>query len=521
MKKHRVHYLKNTLFPLMAFSAVTGAVTGAVIFLFKIASSTVISLSGDIYAFFRADLRFLPLLLLGAAGLGLLAWLILHIAPDCRGGGIPSAIAALRGQVPIQRIISLPLIFVSSLLTYLCGVPLGTEGPSVQMGTLIGWLTSRTVGRRAPAWHRYTMTGGACAGFAAATGAPLTGIFFAFEEAHRRFTPMIFMVASVTTVISSLTMELLCLIYGTSPRLFDFSIDSVMPLQYMWSALIVGIICGIVAIFFTKTYKRISDLLNKYAGRIPYAVRIVVIFVAVALIGIISSSFLGTGHHLIDELVEGHGVWYLVLIYLLVRTVLLMVANTQGVTGGLFIPSLAIGAMIGMLCGNGFAALGLFPREYCIVTVVIGMVSFLAASSRVPITALAFALEALSGLSNFLPIAIGVAIAFAVIETFGIHSFNDTVVDLKIEERNQGREVLETEFELIVQKDSFVIGYEVRDILWPPNCIVVSVIKDPQAPQHTGLGEGDMLCVHYRTAFPEYTADRLEELVGDQENFDF
>ncbi len=520
MKKNGFRYIKETLLPLLLFSLVTGVFTGAVIFLFKIASGAVIDLSGAVLGFVRNAPAFLPLLVAGAALVGLIAAIILKSFPDCRGGGIPSAIAAIRGQVPIQRIISLPLIFVSSLLTYFGGVPLGTEGPSVQMGTLVGGLTSRSLGRKNRAWRRYVMTGGACAGFAAATGAPLTGIFFAFEEAHRRFTPMIFMAASLTTLFSSLTMELLCLVSGTSSKLFGFSINSVMPVQYMWSALVVGVICGIAAIFFTKTYKRVGELLEKYARRIPFVLRIVIIFVAVSLIGVISAELVGTGHHLIEELVDGHGVWYLLLIYLLARAVLIMVANTQGVTGGLFIPSLAIGAIIGALCGKGLVAAGVLPGEYYVITVVIGMVSFLAASSRIPITALAFSLEALSGLSNLLPIAIGVAIAFAVIETFGIHSFNDTVVEMKIADRNRGREMIETEVELVVQKDSFVIGHEVRDILWPPHCVIVSIIKNSDAGEgHIGLAEGDLLYVHYKTAYPEYTAERLEDLVGKQDEF--
>ena len=513
MKKKSFRYIKDTLIPLLLFSSVAGIFTGIIIFLFKIASTAVIGWSGDIFGFVRANPGFIPLLIIGAGAVGAIAALILRVAPDCRGGGIPSAIAALRGVVPIHRAYSLPLIFFTSTLTYLCGVPLGTEGPSVQMGTLVGWITSKLLGKKNRAWHRYTMTGGACAGFAAATGAPLTGIFFAFEEAHRRFTAMIFMVASLTTLFSSITMELLCLASGISPKLFGFSIDVVMPVRYMWSALVVGMVCGIVAIIFTKTYKRVHDMLEKHARRIPFVLRIVIIFVLTAAVGIISSPLIGTGHHLIDELIEGHGVWYMLIIFLLVRAIFLMVANTQGVTGGLFIPSLAIGAMIGALCAKGMVAATLLPAEYGVICIVIGMVSFLSASSRVPITALAFALEALSGHTNFLPIAIGVAVAFAVIEVVGIHSFNDTVVDMKIEEYNKGRELIESDVELVVQKGAFVIGKEIKDVLWPPNCVVIPVIK---VSKGAAIGEGDLLRVHCRTHHPEFIEARLEELVGNQ-----
>lgn len=519
MTKNESKYLKNTLLPLVFFSLVTGVLTGVVIFLFKIASTAVIGLSESIYAVARQNIWLIPVIIASAALIGLVSALCLMLSPECRGGGIPSAIAALRGQVPIKNVISLPFVFFSSLLTYICGVPLGTEGPAVQMGTLMGWITSRTMGKGNRGWHRYIMTGGACAGFAAATGAPLTGIFFAFEEAHRRFTPMIFISASLTTLFSLLTMTLLCLGSGVKAELFGYSINTVMPVRFMWSALIIGLVCGFFAILFTKAYIAVNRALGRVLRRIPFVLRIILIFVLVAVIGLLSGELIGTGHHLVDELIEGHGVWYLLIIYLLVRSIFLMIANTQGVTGGLFIPSLAIGAMLGALCGKGMIAVGILPYEYGVIAVIIGTVSFLAASSRVPITALAFSLEALSCLSNFLPVAIGVATAFTVIETAGVHSFNDTVVDMKIDERDRGREIFENNVEIIVKKNAFVIGREVRDVLWPPDCVVVSIIKNPDSiHERGGIGEGDLLGVHYRTAHPEFIAERLEELVGKQDD---
>jgi H+/Cl- antiporter ClcA len=324
---------------------------------------------------------------------------------------------------------------------------------------------------------------------------------------------MIFMSAALTTLFSALTMELLCLASGIRSSLFGFSINAVMPVRYMWSALIIGLVCGGAAIVFTKSYKTVNKFLGKALRRIPFILRIVMIFVSVSVIGLLSGELIGTGHHLVDILIEGHGVWYMLIIYLIVRSVFLMIANTQGVTGGLFIPSLAIGAMLGALCSKGMIAIGILPREYGIICVVIGMVSFLAASSRVPISALAFSLEALAGFSNFLPVAIGVAVAFTVIETAGVHSFNDTVVDMKIEEYNRGRELIESDVELVVQKDAFVIGKEIKDVLWPPNCVVIPVIKISSGPT---IGEGDLLRVHCRTHHPEFIEARLEELLGNQ-----
>lgn len=514
--KNKTYYVKKILLPLVLFSVVTGVFTGVVIYAFKLASSAVIELSGNIYAYVRATPSLIPVLIVGAAVIGLVAAIILCIDPDCRGGGIPTAIATLQGTSVIQRTFSLPIIFLSSLLTYLCGVPLGTEGPSVHMGTVVGWITSKTVGRKRPAWERYIMTGGACAGFAAATGAPLTGILFAFEEAHRRFSALIFMVASMTVAVCMATVELLCTLSGTSSALFHFSISVVMPLKYIALALIVGLICGFWAIIFTKSYRAVRRTLIKYASKIPFIVKVVLVFVLVSLIGIVASECIGTGHHLIEELLEGHLVWYFLIIFFCARAILLIVANNEGITGGLFVPSLAFGAIIGALCGDLFVFIGLLPEEYYIIMVVVGMASFLSASSRTPITAIAFAIEALSCATNILPVTLGVTVAYAVIEVVGIHSFTDEIIETKVEARNFGRRVCTVDVDLTVKEDAFVVGKEIRDVLWPPSCVVVSVSRSPEARTHGGLHVGDVLHLHYRTAHPEYTREKLENLVGKQ-----
>ena len=80
----------------------------------------------------------IPVLIAGMALVGWLAAVILNYAPEARGGGIPTAITILRGIVPFHWIKSILSVFGSAMLTYFCGVPLGNEGPSVQMGTAVG-----------------------------------------------------------------------------------------------------------------------------------------------------------------------------------------------------------------------------------------------------------------------------------------------------------------------------------------------------------------------------------------------
>jgi len=510
-------YLKSTLLPCLCFSALAGIGTGLLIFLFKAASSYVISLSEDAFAFVRNNPIFLPVLLIASALIALIASLILKREPNCRGGGIPTAIATLRALIPLSWIKGSFLLFGSAMLTYLGGVPLGNEGPSVQMGTAVGRGVVRTFAKKAPAWDRYIMTGGACAGFAAATGAPITGIFFAFEEAHRRFSPMIFMVASVSVIFGTTTMKFLCEAFGISFSIFSFGIDHILPTQYLWAPLAVGIVCGICAIFFTKVYTFIRKLLSEKLSRIPLMAKVIAVFIIVALMGFASAEFVGSGHHIIEELVHTSGIWYMTFIFLCVRAILLITANNIGITGGVFVPTLAFGAMIGSLSGDALVSMGILPKEYYGIMVITGIASFLGAASKTPITAITFAGEALCGLTNILPVTVGVTVAYLAVEAMGVTAFNDVILESKVEAAQEGKTPQIFDRRIKVEPDSFLVGKEIRDILWPPTCVVLSVSKAPDAPHTSAISEGDILHVHYLTYDTERTDKTFEALAGEQE----
>ena len=170
MHTNRSTYIKNILLPCLLFSVITGIFTGTLIFLFKAAASFVIGKSEELYAVVRSQPGHIPLFILGIALVGLSSAVLLRCVPDARGGGIPTAIAILRGLIPFCWVKTIVFVFASSMLTYFGGVPLGNEGPSVQMGTAVGRGTVSLFTRKNQAWDRYIMTGGACAGVAAATG---------------------------------------------------------------------------------------------------------------------------------------------------------------------------------------------------------------------------------------------------------------------------------------------------------------------------------------------------------------
>ncbi len=518
MDKRSLIYIKNII-PCLILSAITGIITGIVIFLFKNAASYVVALSDTLYGAVRENPAFIPLLILGVAVLGLVSALTTKYLAHCKGGGIPTAIAILRGLVDFSWIRNIVVVFASALMTYLGGVPLGTEGPSVQMGTAIGRGTVRMFAKKHNAWDRYIMTGGACAGFAAATSAPLTGIFFAFEDAHRRFSPMIFMSAASAAIAGSATITSLDKIHHGNTTLFSFTPNAILPLRYIWIAVIVGIICGLAATLFTLTYRAVGDFIQNKLSSLTIYIKIPIIFVLVSILGFFSSELLGSGHSLTETLLEGHGAFYMIIIYFIIRALLLIISNNAGITGGLFLPTLAFGAMIGALCGKILLYFSLIDISYYPIIVIIGIASFLSASSRTPITAVLFSLEALGGFANILPIALGVTIAYIIIEAIGIPSFTESVVESKVESYSKGKISYLTDVKFETKKNSFAVGKEIRDILWPATCVVTSVRKHSDRTHHKPfIEEGDILHLHFTSYNPDATLSLLEDILGSQES---
>ena len=519
MKDPKVSDVKTKLIPYIFFPMIVGVLSGVLIFLFKVASTHVMHLSERIYSYVRENPKYLPLLVLGVAAIGVISALIVKFAKECKGGGIPTAIASIRGLIPLKWVQGIFVLFGTALLTYLSGVPLGNEGPSVQMGTAVGKGSSELAGKKKLAWDRYLMSGGACSGFAIATGAPLSGILFALEEAHRRITTTLFTVAAVSVLTGTITHRYLSFFFGVDTTFFDLEISQVLPMKYLWSAIIIGAACGFLSITFTKLYRVVGKLSKEKAKKLGIILRFVIIFAVTALLGFLSASFVGSGHSLIEDILHGRTVWYIVLMAFFIRSLLMIVANHEGVSGGIFVPTLAFGAMIASLIAEGLIALGAVDGDYYTILIVVGMASFLGASSRTPITAIVFAAEALCVAANVIPVVFGVVVAYLIVEISGKVSFADTVIERRTETAHHGKTPIIVYSHLTVAKDSFADGMEIRDILWPPTCTVLSIDHENSRVSHHGaqeLREGDSLHMHYQTYDPEQTLATLTSILGDQ-----
>ncbi len=523
MKTNFRNYFINLLIPAVVFGSITGVATAVVICLYKLCATYIIRLSEYGYHALKGAPWWL---LLVFPALFALAWIFAHIYrkhQNLRGGGIPTSIGILRGILPIHALRNLVGVFTMSLTTFFVGVPLGNEGPSVQMGTAVGQGCVRSFTKKHRAWERYSMTGGACAGFSVATGAPVSGILFAVEEAHQRISPMLLIVSATSVMFAELTSELLCRYLPIHATLFPKFELMTLSLRDVWLPLVVGLAVGLFAVLFLKYYRLIRKLMKWLRQKVSDVYLIFAVFAITVILGLCSADFVSTGHDLILSLFDGGRVIWVLLLALLVRATMTLFANSTNITGGLFVPILALGALFSALLGRimvfGFGLNG----DFFVIILVLGMTACIAAMMKMPLTAIVFAIEALSCYENIIYVVIVAVVSYMMTEFFGVKSINDSVIEHRVESMREGKQARVEEAFVTVQKGSFAVGKQIRDILWPNNLFVLSVkiafYNHVEVDEHGGkaIRAGDVLHVRYSTYDSGKTVEELLAIVGEQE----
>ena len=517
MRNKFFNHISNLLLPCLVFSALTGFLAAIIITVFKIMAEWAIRISIAAYGVIRENPVWIPVLILTGALMGLAASFIMSISHSCKGGGIPTSVAAIRGIFSFRWISGIILLPASALLTYLAGLPLGTEGPCVQMGTAVGDGVIKTFGRRKHrGWRRYIMTGGASAGFSIATFSPVSAIIFAMEELHKHFSPILLSVVSMSVISAQITARALSVLgIGDLGFLGVPRMDG-LPAALFFAPIVLGVVSGVCSILFTWLYHYVDRMMRIVIKRVPDKVLMPILFAAVTVVGFFFADALGSGHSLIHTLLWDGAVWYALVLIFLGRAIGMMICNTAGATGGVFLPTLAFGGIIGALCADGMIALGWIGDEYYVLMVVLGITSFLGATSRIPLTACVFAVEALGEINNILPIVIAATVALLIVESSGLEDLTDKIIDARIDKLNKGKKPYDVESPLTVGRNAFVIGKELRDVLWPNSCVVVAYKRSDSSKNHTLISEGDIITVRYVTYDPAETERELEALVGSQ-----
>ncbi|MCV3738891.1 chloride channel protein [Rhizobium sp. TRM96647] len=331
------------------------------------------------------DWAFLLPLLLAPIGFGLSAYLSIRFFPNAQGSGIPQAIAArhLKEDEDRGRLLSLRIAFGKILLTVLglfSGASIGREGPTVQVGASIMLAVARFGGM---AQARGLILAGSAAGIAAAFNTPLAGIVFAIEEMSRTYEARAngFVLAAV--ILSGLAA------LGLSGSYHYFGSSTVAPTQLRdWGLVLVcGIGGGALGAAFSGMALHFGQRIRRWAQPEPLK-RMVMLAVAcglaVAAIGVISGGkTFGTGYEQAQGAVQGEA---LPLLFFLEKLAASFLSMLSGIPGGIFAPSLAVGAGLGSTVGS------LLGTSVALAAI-LGMAGYFAGVVQAPMTAFVIILE--------------------------------------------------------------------------------------------------------------------------------
>ena len=214
---------------------------------------------------------------------------------------------------------------------------------------------------------------------------------------------------------------------------------------------------------------------------------------------------------------------YGLIVLLFVRTTLTLFANTNKLTGGVFIPIMAIGAIFASIFGKSVQAIFGLSDSYYTVILALGISACISSMMKMPLTAVVFSLEALGCANNVLHVIIVVAVSFIVTELFEVKGINDSILNnlIKAQEETHERKIIDTH--VTIKKGSFAEFRHVRDILWPSNFFLLSII--PSKTRQVQINqqgekifhEGDVLHIRYATFDEEITKKQLIAIVGEQD----
>jgi CIC family chloride channel protein len=439
----------NSLFPSETLrfggaALLVGLVSGAGIWLFKWLIETLQGLAFD--ALSGVWLALLPVLgglLVGALAHFTLRGETLHGTPS-----VMQAIALAGGRLPYR---TLPARTLAAVLSIGFGASVGPEDPSVQIGAHLGSMFGQWL-RFAEERVQTLVAAGAASAIAAAFNAPIAGVFFALEVLLGQIGGAAVGMILVAAVTASVLTQSLS---GASPAFLvpQYALHSAWELPLY---LLLGLLAGPVAAAYVRLLYRMQDLFGGW--RAPRPLKTAAAGAVVGLVGLFLPQVFGVGYETIGEVLNRDALGLTLLLALLAAKVILTPLSIGGgFFGGVFAPSLFIGAMLGgafgQMAARLFPGLGIAPAAFALV----GMAAVLAGAVHAPLTAILLLFEMTGDYRIILPLMFSVAVSLLILQrierdsVYGLglarHGIRlDRGRDVNVLEALTVAEVMETDF---------------------------------------------------------------------------
>ncbi len=385
---------------ILSLALVIGALTGLAVVAFILVTER---LGARLYPVGSAAWRRVLIPVLGSLGAG---YLIFRYFPDARGSGVPQTKAALFARDGVITLRTTLGKFFCTAATLASGIPLGREGPSVQVGGGIASVLGRALGLK-PKQVKKLIPVGAAAAIAAAFNTPLAAVLFTLEEIVGDLNaPMM----GAVVLASATAWVVLRLLLGDNPLFKVPQYKLGHPVELVVYA-ILGVAGGLVSVAFTKLLLGLRERFLRFPKQTVWFQPIVG-GITVGLMGWFVPQVLGVGYGYVGDALNGGMVFRLMALLVILKLLAVTVSYASGNAGGIFGPSLFIGAMlggaIGSLAHHLMPAQTATPGAYALV----GMGAVFAGIIRTPMTSVLMIFETTRDYAVIVPLMIANLVSF-------------------------------------------------------------------------------------------------------------
>ncbi len=352
-------------------------------------------------------------ILLPAIGMLIQAIMIIISPKTAEKKGVSEVIKAVAlrgGYIPLKTTI---FHFIAPVISIGSGNTVGPEGPAAQIGggvaSKIGFLAGLSDSQ-----VRIFTAAGAGAAIAAIFNTPLGGVFFALEIVllNDFQTPTF-----SALILASVTASAISRIFLGNESIFIFSIPEIGSYSFLYLYAVLGLFAGAVSILFIRYSSAVEHLFRtKILNRkIPQWLVMVIVGLLMGVSGYFYKEIFGVGYFAINEILDGSITWKVILILLILKFVLVPLIIHSGGFGGLFAPSLFLGACFGYLFAitiNSIWGLDLDTTTF----VLVGMGAMLGGINTIPISAIMIIFEMTQEYSFILPLMLAVIVSTTMVQ---------------------------------------------------------------------------------------------------------
>ena len=378
----------------LVLALVIGALTGLAVVAFILLTER---LGMRLYPVGGAPWRRLLFPVVGSLGIG---YLLYRYFPDARGSGVPQTKAALfarEGRITLRTVLGK---FLCTSATLASGIPLGREGPSVQVGGGIASVLGRLLGLRTEQVKKLIPVGAAAA-IAAAFNTPLAAVLFSLEEIMGDLHAP---VMGAVVLASATAWMVLRLSLGNHPLFKVPQYQLVHPVEFAVYA-VLGVVGGVISVAFTKLLLSMRARFLRFPQKTVWF-QPVAGGLLVGLMGWFVPQVLGVGYGFVGEALNGRMAFQLMMMLVVLKLIAVTTSYASGNAGGIFGPALFIGAMLGGTVGTVahrlFPAYTAMPGAYALV----GMGAVFAGIVRAPMTSVLMIFEMTQDYAVIVPLMI-------------------------------------------------------------------------------------------------------------------